>query len=474
MPDLYSKRRLTPSVSAPAALEALIVGAGRPIDDGELRALFGDILAGPIALAVSGGGDSMALMGLMSRAIQVLDLDADIGGRRRVVVMTVDHRLRPESFAEAAFVKSQAERLGFAHRTLTWHEPKPESGVQAAARDARYGLMAAAILEEENAGGAVRRLVTAHHADDQAETVLMRLQRGSGVRGLAGMRPRSCSRGIVVLRPLLQMPKSRLAVTLEALGVPSIEDPSNLNSQFERIRVRAAAPLLASIGIENAKLALSAMRLARADAALEALTDQLAVAAEVDRHRGAYASLDLEKFRAGPDEARIRLLARLIDFNGGESEEPQLAQIESLDANILSRMESATTLGGTIVRWRPSPGKLQIFREAGRHSLPCIPIAEGHSIMWDERFRVSLTGASENSIEHGQITVQALGVAAYATMRPKLKHLLPSLAASTLPALVQAGKVIAVPYFTPVSFCNVAVMDRSNTHCVEETNGPRT
>jgi tRNA(Ile)-lysidine synthase len=416
-----------------------------PIGAHAFEQLCSKTLTSPVALAVSGGADSMALLYLVARAI------AD-RGHGSVVVYTVDHRLRPESTSETNFVKAQATRLGFAHQTLTWQGEKPASGLQAAARAARYALMADAIRTEHATGGPHRCLVTAHHADDQAETLLMRLARGSGTSGLAGMRSRSELHGITILRPLLSFTKDQLIATLQVLGGQWVDDPSNSNADFERVRVRAAKPHLDALGFDSARLALSAQRLARADDALEQLTDQLALNSSLSHHGGAYGSLYLAAFRSGPAEARIRLLGRLLASHGGDSEPARLSQLEALDEHISSAgdKDAAVTLGGCALRWSANRGKLQVFREPGRLPLPDVLLSPGQSAVWDNRFLVSLQSFPQSGIasDTGQVAVRALGSAAYATLRRTLKRDIPALAGAALPAFFRTDTLMAVPFFT--------------------------
>ena len=186
-------------------------------------------------LAVSGGADSIALMQLVAR------WHRQTGQRSHLYVLTVDHGLRAAARAEAEAVVVAATELGIPSRILTWRGPRPETAVQATARELRYGLLFAHIAEQEtedaeNQGSAA--LITAHHKDDLAETVLMRLARGAGVDGLAAIPPVSSRDGIALLRPLLDVPKQRLAAQLRADGIAWHEDPSNANSNFERVRVR--------------------------------------------------------------------------------------------------------------------------------------------------------------------------------------------------------------------------------------------
>jgi tRNA(Ile)-lysidine synthase len=422
----------------------MAAAASQPIGAHAFEQLCSTTLKAPVALAVSGGPDSMALMYMVARAMT----DRAHGS---VAVYTVDHRLRPDSASEANFVKAQATRLGFAHQTLTWQGDKPSSGLQETARAARYALMADAIRREHASGGQHRCLVTAHHADDQAETLLMRLARGSGASGLAGMRSRSELHGITILRPLLSVTKEQLIATLQSLGGQWVDDPSNTNADFERVRVRAAKPHLDALGFDSARLALSAQRLARADDALEALTDQLALNSSLSHHGGAFGSLYLAAFRSGSPEARIRLLGRLLASHGGDSEPARLSQLEALDDHIASSgdKDSATTLGGCALRWSAARGKLQVFREPGRFPLQEVLLSPGQSAVWDNRFVVSLQShpQSASASDKGQIAVRALGSAAYATLRRTLKRDIPALAGAALPAFFQSSNLIAVPYF---------------------------
>ncbi len=416
------------------------------IGDHELESLLGTSLSAPVALAVSGGADSMALLHLVARYCEIRAR----GLRDQIQVVTVDHQLRIESAAEAAFVKAEAARLGFSHQTLVWEGVKPQTGLQAAARSARYELISGWLHAEHERGQPLRCLITAHHADDQAETLLMRLARGSGTRGLGGMRARTAMHGITVLRPFLTVPKDRLVETLALTGGVWLEDPSNANTDFERVRLREAQPALSALGLQSGKLALSARRLARADEALERLTDDFAVSCGLNRHGGAYASLDLQTFQAAPAEARVRVLGRLIESQSGQAEAAQLSQIEDLESQICSAGRgTSATLGGCALRWSGTKNLLQVFREAARPVLPVIVISPGQSAVWDRRFAVSLKSCPQAlaMASAGPISVRALGRKAYATLRGTLTRDIPAQAGATLPGFFQAETLIAVPYF---------------------------
>jgi tRNA(Ile)-lysidine synthase len=229
------------------------------IPDRELVDRFGrelDLLIAPgqpIGVAVSGGPDSVALLLLAAAARPGL-----------VEAATVDHALRAESRAEAETVAGICEQLGVPHSILTveWKQ-KPQTALQERARHARYGLLG---RWERQRG--LKALLTGHHADDQAETLVMRLLRGAGVKGLAGMRRFAKAPGVqmVLLRPLLGWRRAELEKLCADAGLRAIEDPSNADEQFERVRIRQA--LAGADWFDSKAVALSATNLAQADAAL--------------------------------------------------------------------------------------------------------------------------------------------------------------------------------------------------------------
>ena len=329
--------------------------------DAEADLLFTDLIDQPaLVLAVSGGPDSTALMWLAARWRK---------RRRRgpkLIAVTVDHGLRPEAPREAAMVKRLAARLGISHRTLRWTGPKPATGLQEKAREARYRLIAAAA---DRAGATC--VLTAHTIDDQAETILFRMTRGSGLTGLAGMarmRPlvmpttpaRAVSRrgraepgtSVFLVRPLLDIPKARLVATLRAAKIPCADDPSNRDPRFTRTRLRALMPALAGEGLDARRFALLARRVRRADAAIE-----VAVAAAASAlSEGAWSSrapivVAADGFAALPAEVALRLLGQAIARVGDEGP-VQLGKLESL-ADALAAAPAGVrfrrTLAGAIV-----------------------------------------------------------------------------------------------------------------------------
>jgi tRNA(Ile)-lysidine synthase len=329
-----------------------VAAADQAVRDAEANALFSGLenLRG-LVLAVSGGSDSTALLVLAARWAQGLRKS-----RRRspeLLAVTVDHALRPEAKREAAAVKALARKLRIAHRTLQWRGTKPKTGLQEAARIARYRLLAEATTR---AGYA--HILTAHTLDDQAETVLFRLARGSGLTGLGGMAyaaavPIGAESAIFVVRPLLSVPKARLLATLEAAGVAHSEDPSNQNPRFARPRLRALMPHLAREGLDAWGLARLAARLRRAEATVEfAVAAAGAALAPGPWPAAGPIMLPAAQFRDLPAEVGLRLLGRIIGHAGDEGP-VELGKLEELyQAVRTSRTPLRRTLAGAVITLR--------------------------------------------------------------------------------------------------------------------------
>ncbi len=296
------------------------------VGDEEASALFDGLadLRGAV-LAVSGGSDSTALLVLAARWAKRRKKRAP-----NLIAVTIDHGLRPESAREAAAAKRLARRLGVPHRTLRWSGKKPKTGLQEAARIARYRLLAKAA---SRAG--YEHILTAHTLDDQAETVLFRLARGSGLTGLAGMAgvsvlPVGRQAAFFLVRPLLHIPKARLVATLQAAGVGHSEDPTNRDPRFTRARLRTLMPALAREGLDARALARLAVRMRRAEATIEFAVDaaRAALAPGPWRERGPIV-FDGARFNGLPAEVALRLLGRAVAHAGDEGP-VELAKLESL------------------------------------------------------------------------------------------------------------------------------------------------
>jgi len=291
-----------------------------PISATEAKALLSHWRDSPaLVLAVSGGPDSVALMWLAARWRKGFSRGP------RLIAVTIDHGLRKESSREAREVKRLAHRLGIEHRTLRWTGTKPRRGVPAAARDARYRLLV-------RAARAVRatHALTAHTRDDQAETLLMRLLRGSGIAGLSAMARQSERDGVLLARPFLDVPKSRLIATLSKAKIAFADDPTNRDTSYTRPRLRALMPKLAEEGGDVRSLVRLAARLARANAALEVLADGAErYLALRNRNDAARFGFDASAFAGLSEEIRLRLLMRAIDRAGHEGP-AELGKAETL------------------------------------------------------------------------------------------------------------------------------------------------
>lgn len=312
-----------------------------PISARDAKRLFAELKGAPaLLLAVSGGPDSVALMWLAARWRRGLARGPQL------FAVTVDHGLRPEAAREARDVKRLATSLELPHRTLRWTGAKPRTGLPAAAREARYRLL----VQAARATGATH-VLTAHTRDDQAETLLMRLLRGSGLAGLSAMARVTEREGIALMRPLLDVPKSQLIATLKRAKVGYADDPTNRDPAFTRPRLRALLPQLAAEGGNARSLARLAARLARANAAVEVLAEgaerflALRDGGGVP-HGAGVRSFEATAFAALPEEVRLRLLMRAINAVGHEGP-AELGKVETLMAALDRCTEAGRRSSGT-------------------------------------------------------------------------------------------------------------------------------
>jgi tRNA(Ile)-lysidine synthase len=297
-----------------------------------------------VLLAISGGPDSTALLVLAALWAKQLK------PAPKLIAVTVDHGLRPEAAREAAAVKKLAGQLGVPHRTVRWSGRKPGSGLQEAARNARYELLAQAARRE-----GIAHIATAHTLDDQAETVLFRMARGSGLLGLTGMArvaplPVQAEQGIFLIRPLLHVPKARLIATLKAAKIGYSEDPSNQDPRFTRARWRTLMPALAREGLDARGLARLALRLRRAEATVAVAVDaaRAALAPPPWRQHGPVI-FQTSRFARLPAEVGLRLLGEAVTHTGNEGP-VELAKLEDLyEALRQARSRLRRTLAGALI-----------------------------------------------------------------------------------------------------------------------------
>ncbi len=370
-----------------------------------------------VGVAVSGGGDSVAALVLAVEAL----------GAARVAAVTVDHGLRPEAAAEAAGVAALCARLGVAHEVLRWAGPAGGNLMQAA-REARLALIGD--WAQNRIGGRVEAVVLAHTLDDQAETLLMRLARGSGVDGLSGMAAAREAGGVLWLRPLLGVTRAALRAELQARGIGWIDDPSNADPRYLRVRARRALAALADLGIGAEGLAATAGRIRRARAALEAQA-QAALEALVHEDRGTL-RIDAAAGALLP-EIRDRLFAHLLMELAGSRFRPRLAELQRWIA------AGQGTLAGC--RLMPEAGGWRLGREA-RAVAGLVAPAGG---LWDGRWRAEGPGGGEIRAL-GAAGLGQLGRQAAAGLHPHWRETglaRPVLAA--LPGIWRDGGLVAAP-----------------------------
>lgn len=370
-----------------------------------------------LGVAVSGGGDSIALLHLAHGlcAAHATSLH----------VVTVDHGLRAGSTGEAAGVARVCAGLGVPHTVLTWDGWNGQGNLQNEARLARYGLIA-----DWARARAIESVLLGHTADDQAETVLMRLARGAGVDGLSAMSPRRISHGIEFLRPLLQVSRDSLRMYLKANGIDWVEDPSNDDTRFERIRIRQALQHLEPLGIDAVSLGQVAFNMARAREALDWQTFVEArrlVCVEAGAIR-----IDWRAYRTLPGEIARRLLVQAIQWVAGSSypprRQPLLALIETL-----KRASGGTLEGCHLRRFGES---LWVFREYNAvRDLRC-----GTEALWDGHWRVTGKGAASG------VHLAALGESGLAQCNAWREVQLPRDVAMSMPAVWSDDALVAVSF----------------------------
>ncbi len=289
-----------------------------------------------IAVAVSGGSDSLCLLWMLS-------CYAALHGGPDILALTVDHGLRSESGKEAAQVCARIQDWPFVTSCiLKWTGKKPVTAIQERAREKRYALMTAACRDN-----GISSLFLAHHINDQAETVLMRLVHGSGIDGLSGMTDRQVyDDDVTLIRPLLTLSKEVLRATLVAAGHAFVEDPSNQNTAYERVRLRQLQGVLDDFGLTPRRLSVLAGRAQRIRSFAQMQTDR-AIDDHVDILAGGDVKVQRTAWESMPPEIQVRVMAR---FMGGRV---RLEQVEDLVAALCTGVSVRRTLGGKIISLGP-------------------------------------------------------------------------------------------------------------------------
>jgi tRNA(Ile)-lysidine synthase len=378
-----------------------------------------------LAVAVSGGPDSLALAILASRWAREREGE--------IFALTVDHRLRPESSAEIRLLHGWLEARAIRHEILDWSADKPESGIQKAAREARYALLGEWCREH-----GCLHLLTAHQREDQVETHLMRRRAGSGADGLAGMSAIREFADCRILRPLLGVAKARLAALLDAERQPFVTDPSNRDPKFERSRLRGPGAL--PVGTDFAVLLSGIGKLGHERRARERECDKL-LAQTVVLHPAGFAVLDPD-LACAPSDIAERALQAIVTAVGGTSypvRRKQVAHLRSLLAGAACR---GHTLGGCrFIHWRH---RILVLRELAGAAGPVL-LTPGTRILWDRRFSVALPATATGAVAIGYLG--SSGVVALNHHRPEPhRRGLPRLIYPILPAAWDKEGVLAVPH----------------------------
>lgn len=389
-----------------------------------------------LAVAVSGGPDSTALALLADRWAGAR------GGQ--ILALVVDHALRPDSAGEARATAERLARRGIQSEVLTRTGPAPDTGVQAFARAARYGLLGAACARHD-----IFHLLTGHTRDDQAETLLQRLARGSGIDGLAGMPAVRETGWGRILRPLLAVSKAALSAFCGKAGMATVDDPSNRDPRHARARLRAAEAALAAEGLSVARLAATAAKAGRARAALDAAAADLVARAASPRPEG-WIMLDRRVIAAAPEETMRRAVTRCLSAVGGRGEAP--ARGERLDRLMAALrgggpeggnergLARGRTLGGCRILPRGADAaRVAICREDAAAERRMI--AGPGAVDWDGRFRVTVSPELWLlAAEAGPCRLVPAG--AEATRGEDMADV-PAAARRALPALEAGGRIVA-------------------------------
>lgn len=379
-----------------------------------------------IGVAVSGGGDSVALMALLAECF------ADRG--IEICTVTVDHGLRAGSAAEARSAKAVAANLGLSHDTLLWEAGPGQGNLQDQARSARYDLLTAWAKSKD-----ISVLTLGHTADDQAETVVMRLRRASGVTGLSAMAPRRMRDGLILSRPLLTLRREDLRRYLRGRGLTWVEDPSNEDQKFERVRVREAMETLAPLGLTVDALTAVAENMRRSRDALDWYT--FTSAQELMTPEPLGVCIDQRGFRVLPEEISYRLLRHALGWVSGQTYPPRRrAMLEALRA--VRHGGSFTVAGCQIFTER---GQSWVIRELNALGDQKVMLGE----IWDRHWRLTPPLrdmlAKPNAKVARDLKVRALGNAGLSQFSEWRDLDLPRCLLAASPGVWHGEQLIAAP-----------------------------
>lgn len=384
-----------------------------------------------VAVAVSGGPDSMALAFCLQRYVGQ-------AGATNLTALIVEHGLRPESAQEAQTVAERLSVMGIEAHILPWHHDGIDNRVHVRARAARYRLL----LDACKARG-IAKLFLAHHADDQAETILMRFAKGSGIDGLAGMEAVKEVEGVQLIRPFLSLPKVRLIATCEVQAIPFITDPSNEADKYARGRLRRMMPLLEQEGFTRERLLDLSERAHEAKDALDFYA-QAFLRDHAEILTGGAVRIDLSALRGQPRAVTLRAVAWILsDIDRTADYGPERKQLVPFVDWLLQEGESeARTLHGCLVQKGELCARAVFLREAAAIA-DRQPLEAGQTILWDGRWDIAYSG-TETGLE-----VMPLGRQTHETvdgLAPRLRDLVPQgRIRAALPALWCGDQLAAIP-----------------------------
>ena len=338
-----------------------------PLDLTGFNAILSDVAAGPIGVAVSGGGDSVALLSLMAAWAK--------NHARELYVATVNHNLRADAAAEAESVGRLCKIIGLHHDVLSWDDWDKHGNLQDAARIARKTLLA----DWARMRG-IETITLGHTHDDQAETVLMRLARGSGVDGLAGMYPHKRDIGLVWVRPMLNLRRAELREHLRGRGISWVEDPSNDDNSFDRVKARKALDHLRELGLTPDRLVLTADNMKRARAQLEQDCLDFARKCALPTPIGSV-HLRPDRFAKAHPELRLRLLSHCLRWVSAASYAPRLDATKRAESELAAG--KSTSLHGCLIS-QHKDGRVEITREFN-----AMPTDIASTLAYDNRWAIA-------------------------------------------------------------------------------------
>lgn len=394
------------------------------------NATLSDLRAGPIGVAVSGGGDSVALLSLMA--------DWALTQDRKLHVATVNHNLRTDAAAEAAGVKALCDTLNLPHTTLSWDDWDGQGNLQDAARRARRDLLADWARDH-----GIETIALGHTSDDQAETVLMRLARGSGVDGLAGMYASNRAQSVTWVRPVLDVSRDALREHLRMCGIAWVDDPSNDDDRFDRVKARQALAHLATLGLSADRLVLTADNMQRARAQLETDCADLARACALPTPIGSV-FVRLNTFANGLPEMRLRLLAHALSWVSAARYAPRLEATKRAESDVLAGR--ATSLHGCLIS-APKDGRIEITREPS-----AMPSNETPIRVYDHRWAIAGLDRTKT------YQLRGLGEDGIALCADWADQGYSRRAIITSPSVWRKGELIAAPFAGKQSTCTCVLI----------------